>query len=209
MLGPQFTRAYMNRAHKGHSEVSFEPAAQSKIAESKARQTIRIRELASALARRPRHTWRASKSAWTFAKHRLDRSQSEPQGLGPCRRHDQSNAVFAGIAPARACDDFDLHRGEVCRSLRPQQNAIAPICSGDSIAVIRCSPAMSSWRLSPGSSSGWFTSDVLLGTATHVARRPVVFVLRCEYGQQTPKARLACSIRPFHCGGKAEHQQTA
>jgi hypothetical protein len=50
MLGPQFTRAYVNRAHKGHSEGSFEPAAQSKIAESKARQTIRIRELGSALA---------------------------------------------------------------------------------------------------------------------------------------------------------------
>ena len=41
---------FTNRAHKGHSEVSFEPAAQSKIAESKARQTIRIRELGSALA---------------------------------------------------------------------------------------------------------------------------------------------------------------
>jgi DNA invertase Pin-like site-specific DNA recombinase len=40
----------VNRAHKGHSEVSFEPAAQSKIAESKARQIIRIRELGSALA---------------------------------------------------------------------------------------------------------------------------------------------------------------
>ena len=50
MLGPQFTRAYVNRAPKGHSEVSFEPAAQSKIAESKARQIIRIRELGSALA---------------------------------------------------------------------------------------------------------------------------------------------------------------
>jgi hypothetical protein len=50
VLGPQFTRVYVNRAHKGHSEVSFEPAAQSKIAENKARQTIRIRELGSALA---------------------------------------------------------------------------------------------------------------------------------------------------------------
>ena len=50
MLGQQSTRAYVNRAHKGHSEVSFEPAAQSKIAESKARQIIRIRELGSALA---------------------------------------------------------------------------------------------------------------------------------------------------------------
>jgi hypothetical protein len=50
MLGPQSTRAYVNRAHKGHSEVSFEPAAQSKIAESKARQIIRIRELGAALA---------------------------------------------------------------------------------------------------------------------------------------------------------------
>jgi hypothetical protein len=50
MLGQQSTRAYVNRAHKGHSEVSFEPAAQSKIAENKARQTIRIRELGSALA---------------------------------------------------------------------------------------------------------------------------------------------------------------
>ena len=33
----------------------------------------------------------------------MGRSQSEPQDIGPCRRHDQSNAVLAGIAPARAC----------------------------------------------------------------------------------------------------------
>jgi hypothetical protein len=43
----------------------------------------------------------------------------------------------------------DLQRGLIC-----------------AIAVIRCSPAMSSWLLSPGSSSGWFSSDALLGTAT-------------------------------------------
>ena len=74
MLGPQFTRAYVNRAHKGHGEVSFEPAAQSKIAESKARQTIRIRELASALAglvtlgEQARALGLSRSSAWTVLK---------------------------------------------------------------------------------------------------------------------------------------------
>ena len=74
MLGPQFTRAYVNRAHKGHSEVSFEPAAQSKIAENKARQTIRIRELASALAglvtlgEQARALGLSRSSAWTVLK---------------------------------------------------------------------------------------------------------------------------------------------
>jgi hypothetical protein len=74
MLGPQFTRAYVNGAHKGHGEVSFEPAAQSKIAESKARQTIRIRELASALAglvtlgEQARALGLSRSSAWTVLK---------------------------------------------------------------------------------------------------------------------------------------------
>ena len=74
MLGPQFTRAYVNRAHKGHSEVSFEPAARSKIAESKARQAIRIRELASALAglvtlgEQARALGLSRSSAWTVLK---------------------------------------------------------------------------------------------------------------------------------------------
>src|ERR1700704_116594 len=86
--------------------------------------------------RRPRRTWRASQSTWTFTKHSLGRSQSEPQGIGPCRRDNQSNAVFAGVAPARACDDFDVCRGEACRPLWSQQRATEPICSGGSIRAI-------------------------------------------------------------------------
>ena len=49
MLDREFPRAYRNRAHRGHSEVPFVPKAQSKIADNKARQTIRIKELGASL----------------------------------------------------------------------------------------------------------------------------------------------------------------
>jgi hypothetical protein len=49
MWDREFPRAYLNRAHRGHSEVPFEPKAQSKIADNKARQTIRIKELGASL----------------------------------------------------------------------------------------------------------------------------------------------------------------
>jgi hypothetical protein len=49
MLDREFPRAYLNRAHRGHSEVPFQPKAQSKIADNKARQTIRIKELGASL----------------------------------------------------------------------------------------------------------------------------------------------------------------
>jgi hypothetical protein len=108
MLGPQFTRAYVNRAPKGHSEVSFEPAAQSKIAENKARQTIRIKELGAALAadgfvtlgEQARALGLSRSSVWAVLK-----ANHKASGLAAGTINQM---LFAGLATARACDDFDL-----------------------------------------------------------------------------------------------------
>jgi hypothetical protein len=47
-------------------------------------------------------------------------------------------------------------------------------------AVIRCSPAMSSWPLSPGSSSGWFTNDVFFRRTSSIkmSHQQVLFYKR-------------------------------
>jgi hypothetical protein len=101
-----------------------------RIKDQKARQAIRIKELGAALAadglvtlgEQARALGLSRSTAWAVLK-------ANYKAFGPCRRDNQSNAVFVGVAPERACDDFDLHRGEAFRPLWPQQNAIAPICS--------------------------------------------------------------------------------
>ena len=103
----------------------------SKLTEAKARQATRIRELGGALTasglvtldEQARALGLSRSSAWAVLK-----ANHKTSGLaaGTINQMLSSQA----FAPARACDDFDLHRGEACRSLRPQQNAIAPICSG-------------------------------------------------------------------------------
>ena len=97
---------------------------------SKTRQTSRIRELASALAadglvtlgEQARALGLSRSSAWAVLK-----ANHKASGLaaGTIKQMLSSPAL-----PPRARDDFDLRGREACRSLRPQQNAIAPICSG-------------------------------------------------------------------------------
>ena len=160
MLGPQFTRAYVNRAHKGHSEVSFEPAAQSKIAESKARQTIRIRELGSALA---------ADGLVTLDEQAIALGLSRSTAWAVLKANHKSSGLAAGTInqmlsspalPTPARVTILTYVDEKPASTATTKRNCADLQRG------RCSPAMSSWLLSPGSSSGWFTSDVLLGTAT-------------------------------------------
>ena len=160
----------------------------SKLTEAKARQATRIRELGGALTasglvtldEQARALGLSRSTAWAVLK-----ANHKASGLAA---DDQSNALFAGVAHARACDDFDVCRGEACRPLWPQQKTTAPICGG--VAVRRQCPrgysrldhrhvgsvVMFYWGTATASSASRRTSSIKMRAANiganHVASPP-------------------------------------
>ena len=113
-----------------------------RIKDHKARQAIRIKELGAALAadgfvtldEQARALGLSRSTTWAVLK-----ANHKASGLAA----GTINQMLSSPAlPPRARATILTYVDEK-RSLRPQQNAIAPICSGVR-SVIRCSPAMSS-----------------------------------------------------------------